>query len=286
MSLVTLASVSKTHAAQHIFSDVGLQITAGRRIAIVGPNGAGKTTLLEIITGDQEPDAGTVARGRDVVIGYLRQEVAQSRGGTVLGEVLAGAGEVTGIGRRMRLIELELEDASGEDELAELMDEYGRLQHRFETLGGYGLEAEARRILAGLGFADTDVERQIDEFSGGWMMRVVLARLLLQNPDVLLLDEPTNHLDLASVEWLTGFLAAYAGALVLVSHDRDFINEVANRVVELHNGQATEYVGDYADFVAQRDEQIALLERTAMVQGRKVAQLERFIGRFRYKESK
>ena len=286
MSLVTIAGVSKTHAAQHIFGDVGLQITAGRRIAIVGPNGAGKTTLLEIITGDQEPDAGTVARGRDVVIGYLRQEVAQSRGGTVLGEVLAGAGEVTGIGRRMRHIELELEDASGDDELAELMDEYGRLQHRFETLGGYGLEAEARRILAGLGFADADVERPTAEFSGGWMMRVALARLLLQNPDVLLLDEPTNHLDLASVEWLTGFLAEYAGAIVLVSHDRDFINEVANRVVELHDGRATEYVGDYADFVEQRTERMAQLEAAAKNQQRKIAHTQAFIDRFRYKASK
>jgi ATP-binding cassette subfamily F protein 3 len=286
MSLVTVAGVSKTHAAQRIFSDVGLQIVAGRRFAIVGPNGAGKTTLLELITGDQEPDAGTVTCGRDVVIGYLRQEVAQSRGRTVVAEVLAGAGEVSGIGRRLGHIELEVEEASDDAELTELMDEYGRLQHRFETLGGYGLEAEARRILAGLGFADADVERQIEEFSGGWMMRVALARLLLQNPDVLLLDEPTNHLDLASVEWLTGFLAEYAGALVLVSHDRDFINEIANRVLELHDGRATEYVGDYADFVAQREERIALLERTAMVQGRKVAQMERFIGRFRYKASK
>src|SRR5918996_664346 len=286
MSLVTLASVSKTHAAQHIFSDVGLQITAGRRIAIVGPNGAGKTTLLEIITGDQEPDAGTVARGRDVVIGYLRQEVAQSRGGTVLGEVLAGAGEVTGIGRRMRHIELELEDSTDDDELAELMDEYGRLQHRFEAMGGYSLEAEARRILAGLGFADADMDRDIGEFSGGWMMRVALARLLLQNPDVLLLDEPTNHLDLASVEWLTGFLAEYAGAIVLVSHDRDFINEVANRVVELHDGRATEYVGDYADFVEQRTERMAQLEAAAKNQQRKIAHTQAFIDRFRYKASK
>jgi ATPase subunit of ABC transporter with duplicated ATPase domains len=155
----------------------------------------------------------------------------------VLAEVLAGAGEVSGIERRMRHIEQELEEADDEEELAELMDEYGRLQHRFEAMGGYGIESEARRILAGLGFADADMERDIGEFSGGWMMRVALARLLLQNPDVLLLDEPTNHLDLASVEWLQGFLAQYAGAIVLVSHDRDFINEVANRVLELHDGR-------------------------------------------------
>lgn len=286
MSLVTLSGVAKSHAAQHIFSDVGLMIGAGRRIAVVGPNGAGKTTLLELITGDQEPDTGTISRARDVVIGYLRQEIATSRGRTALAEVLAGAGEVSGIERRMRHIEAEMSDAADDEELAELMDEYGRLQHRFEAMGGYGLEAEARRILGGLGFADADMDRDIEAFSGGWMMRVALARLLLQNPDVLLLDEPTNHLDLASVEWLTGFLAEYAGAIVLVSHDRDFINEVANRIVEIHDGRATEYVGDYADFVDQREERVAQLVRQARVQGRKVAQLERFIERFRYKKTK
>jgi ATP-binding cassette subfamily F protein 3 len=286
MSLLTLTGVAKSHGAQHLFSGVDLQIGAGRRIAIVGPNGAGKTTLLEIITGDHEPDEGTVTRARDLVIGYLRQEVAEARGQTAIAEVLAGAGAVTGIGRRMRHIEVELAEASQEDELAELMDEYGRLQHRFEAMGGYGLEAEGRRILAGLGFADSDMERRTTEFSGGWMMRVALARLLLQNPDLLLLDEPTNHLDLASVEWLQGFLAEYAGAVILVSHDRDFINAVVNRVAELHAGSLTEYVGDYADFVEQREERIEQLERQAAAQGRKIAQVERFIERFRYKSSK
>ena len=286
MSLVTIAGVSKSHAAQHLFSDIGLMISAGRRIAIVGPNGAGKTTLLELITGDQQPDAGTITRARETVIGYLRQEVAESRGRSVLAEVMAGAGEVSGIERRMRHIESELEEAADEEELNELMEEYGRLQHRFEALGGYGMEADARRILAGLGFADPDMDRDIGQFSGGWMMRVALARLLLQNPDVLLLDEPTNHLDLASVEWLQGFLAIYAGAIVLVSHDRDFINEVANRVVELHDARATEYVGDYADFVEQRTERMAQLESAAKNQQRKIAHTQAFIDRFRYKASK
>jgi ATP-binding cassette subfamily F protein 3 len=286
MSLVTLSGVAKSHGAQHLFDGVDLQVVAGRRIAVVGPNGAGKTTLLEIITADQQADAGTVTRARDLVIGYLRQEVAGSRGLTAIAEVLAGAGAVTGIERRMRHIEAELAEATEEDELAELMDEYGRLQHRFEAMGGYGLEPEARRIMAGLGFAESDMARRTIEFSGGWMMRVALARLLLQNPDLLLLDEPTNHLDLASVEWLQGFLAEYAGAVILVSHDRDFINAIVNRVAELRAGTLTEYVGDYADFVEQRDERIAQLERQAAAQGRKVAQVERFIERFRYKATK
>jgi ATP-binding cassette, subfamily F, member 3 len=286
MSLITLTGVSKSHGAQHLFTGIGLQVGAGRRIAVVGPNGAGKTTLLEIITGDQQPDEGAVTRARDLAIGYLRQEVAQSRGRSVLAEVMGGAGEVSGIERRMRHIEGELEDADDDEELAELMDEYGRLQHRFEALGGYGMEAEARRILGGLGFADADADRDVGEFSGGWMMRVALARLLLQNPDLLLLDEPTNHLDLASVEWLQGFLAEYAGAIILVSHDRDFINEVVNRVLELHDGQATEYVGDYADFVEQRAERMAQLEAAARNQQRKIAHTQAFIDRFRYKASK
>ncbi|MDP9244843.1 MAG: ABC-F family ATP-binding cassette domain-containing protein, partial [Chloroflexota bacterium] len=177
-------------------------------------------------------------------------------------------------------------EATEDDELEELMAEYGRLQHRFEALGGYSMEAEARRILAGLGFADSDVERDIEQFSGGWMMRVALARLLLQNPDVLLLDEPTNHLDLASVEWLQGFLADYAGAIVLVSHDRDFINTVANRVAELDRGRLTEYVGDYADFVEQREARMAQIEAAVKGQARKIAHTQAFIDRFRYKASK
>jgi ATP-binding cassette subfamily F protein 3 len=286
MSLITLSGIAKTFGAQHLFDEVNLQIVAGRRIAIVGPNGAGKTTLLEIMTGEQEADAGTVTRAKDLAIGYLRQEVAQANGHSVLAEVLSGAGALNGIERRMRHIEAEMAETASEDELAELMDEYGRLQHRFEQLGGWSLETEARRILAGLGFAEADMDRDIGEFSGGWMMRTALARLLLQNPDLLLLDEPTNHLDLASVEWLQGFLAEYAGAVILVSHDRDFINAVVNRVAELNHGRFTEYVGDYADFVEQRDERLAQLEMAAKAQGRKVAQVERFIERFRYKQTK
>src|SRR5688500_7059514 len=179
--MISLSAVERAHGTRTLFRDVSLRINAGRRVALVDPNGAGKTTLLDIITGDQQPDSGEVARQKGVRIGYLRQEIAESAGRTVLAEVLAGAGEVTEVGDRMR----ELEARIGSDGNEALLAEYGEMQHRFEDLGGYSLESEARRVLAGLGFSDPDVERDIGLLSGGWMMRVALARLLLSKPDVL-----------------------------------------------------------------------------------------------------
>ena len=263
MSLVTLAGVAKSHGAQHLFDGVDLQIGAGRRIAIVGPNGAGKTTLLEIITGDSRPTRARSPAARDLVIGYLRAGGRRvPRAAASLAEVLAGAGAVTGIERRMRHIETELAEASDERR-ARRAD--GRVRPAAAPVRGAGrLRARGGGAAhPGRAWASPRPTWSATSASsrGGWMMRVALARLLLQNPDLLLLDEPTNHLDLASVEWLQGFLAEYAGAIVLVSHDRDFINAVANRVAELHAGSLTEYVGDYADFVEQREERIAQLER-------------------------
>jgi ATP-binding cassette subfamily F protein 3 len=282
--MISLNAVGRSHGSRVLFRDVSLRITAGRRMAMVGPNGAGKTTLLDIISGDQQTDAGEVARQKGVRIGYLRQEIAESAGRSVLAEVMAGAGEVTAVGDRMRQLEAQI--ASDHDDHDALLAEYGEVQHRFEDLGGYSLESEARRVLAGLGFADADVDRDIGLLSGGWMMRVALARLLLGRPDVLLLDEPTNHLDLASVTWLETFLAEYPGAIVLVSHDRDFINAIATHVVEIANGSATEYVGDYASFTEQREARLEQLRAAAANQQRKVAHTEQFIERFRYKASK
>ena len=282
--MISLNAVGRSHGSRVLFRDVSLRITPGRRLALVGPNGAGKTTLLDIITGEQQPDSGTVARGKGVRLGYLRQEIAESAGRSVLDEVMAGAGEVTEVGIRMR--ELEQKISGDHDDHDALLAEYGEVQHRFEDLGGYSLESEARRVLSGLGFADGDIERDIGLLSGGWMMRVALARLLLSKPDVLLLDEPTNHLDLASVTWLEQFLAEYPGAIVLVSHDRDFINTIATHVVELSGGTATEYVGDYAAFIEQREMRLEQLRSAAANQQRKIAHTEQFIERFRYKASK
>ena len=293
--MLALSQVGKSHGLRVLFSDVSLQIAAGRRIGLVGPNGAGKTTLLEIIAGHQQPDAGTVNRAGDLVVGYLRQEVADARGGTPLADVLAAAGEVADLGRQLGELEQDLERAMASDggggEADELLARYGHAQARFEVLGGYDLEARARKVLAGLGFSDEDMQRPTAQLSGGWMMRIGLARLLLAAPDILLLDEPTNHLDLESVRWLEAFLggnqgAEYQGAVVLVSHDRDFLNAVCNRIVELDGGTATEYVGDYEQFVTQRAQRIEQQRAAAANQQRKVAATEEFIERFRYKASK
>ncbi|MEX0659792.1 MAG: ABC-F family ATP-binding cassette domain-containing protein [Egibacteraceae bacterium] len=284
--MLTLSGVSKSHGLRTLFSDVSLQVTGGRRIALVGPNGAGKTTLLEILSGDQRADDGQVTRAKGTVVGYLPQDVADMAGRPIIAEVLASAGDVTNLEQRLRTLEVEVAEAPPGKAQEELLAEYAWVHERFEHLGGYGLESEARRVLGGLGFADADLERDIGELSGGWMMRVALAKLLLAGPDVLLLDEPTNHLDLASVSWLEGFLGDYGGALVLVSHDRDFMNSTANRIVELAHGTATEYVGDYADFVEARALRMEQLEAAARNQQRKIAHTEQFIERFRYKASK
>jgi ATP-binding cassette subfamily F protein 3 len=284
-AMITVSSVVRSHGARVLFRDVSLRIAAGTRIALVGANGAGKTTLLEIVAGEQQPDEGEVSRRRDVAVGILRQEVAEAAGRSVLDEVLA-AGPVAALQERMAILTEEIAESPPGEEQDTLLGEYGRLQDRFEHLGGYGIESEARRVLGGLGFADDDLGRDLRALSGGWMMRVALARLLLAEPDVLLLDEPTNHLDLDSVTWLQDFLAAYGGAVLVISHDRDFINAVANRVVEIAHGTATEYVGDYAAFVEQRALRVEQQLAAARNQGRKIAQTERFIERFRYKASK
>ena len=280
--MLSLSAVSRSFGARTLFSGVSLRVVAGDRIALVGPNGAGKTTVLEMMASEQQPDTGEVARAKDLRLGFLRQEVADSRGRSVVDEVLSDIGGASELEQRLR--DLERRMASAEEETqAELLVEYGWLHERFEHIGGYGLEAEARRVLAGLGFDDDRMDRDVGALSGGWMMRVALARLLLAGPDVLLLDEPTNHLDLASVEWLQGFLAEYGGAIVTVSHDRDFINSIATKIVELSDGMAVEYVGDYEAFVAQREERLSQQLAAHRNQQRKIAQTERFIERFRYK---
>lgn len=275
-----------------LFEGVTFKLVPGRRVALVGGNGQGKTTMLEIIVGQKVPTAGNVFLGSDTRIGYLPQELTEQAEGTVLEEVLRGAAHVTELEAQLeRLAQDVAATAAGGTDADPVAHEQaltalGEAQHRYETLGGYGIEAEAHRVLSGLGFSDTAAQRDVRELSGGWRMRVALARLMLSAPDLLVLDEPTNHLDVESVAWLENQLSQWPGALLYVSHDRDFLNAVSERVIELANGQATEYIGTFEDYVIQREERIAAAEAAAAAQGRRLASTERFIERFRYKATK
>jgi ATP-binding cassette subfamily F protein 3 len=283
--VLTASGLSKSFGPRQLFGDVSVRLLPRRRQALVGGNGTGKTTLLEILLGDQEPDEGEVHRPRDLRIGYLPQDLQAERSGSVIDEAMAGATHITAVATRLAELGQRLSDPDAPDH-DRVLAAYGEAQTRFEQLGGYGLRAEASKILSGLGFDADDLERPVTELSGGWRMRVALARLLVSHPDVLILDEPTNHLDVDSVAWLEQHLAGWGGALLFVSHDRDFIDAVATHVLELAGGKLTEYVGGFGEFVAAREARIAEQEAAARARSRQVAHVERFVERFRYKATK
>src|SRR5450759_742854 len=283
---VSISCITKSFGERVLFSDASLSVGGRDRIALVGPNGAGKTTLLEIISGEQTPDAGTVASPKDVVVGYLKQEAIELAGRTALDEVLTVATHVTSLEHRLHVLEEDIATAGEGEELERLLAEYGRLHERFEHLGGYTIEADARSVLTGLGFRESDLTRMTEEFSGGWLMRIALAKQLLLQPDVLLLDEPTNHLDLESVAWLEGYLRNYEGAILLVSHDRAFMDALVDHVVEIDQRKLVSYRGTYSEYGVARQlarEQLAAAKRN---QDRKIADTEKFVERFRYKATK
>ncbi len=290
--MITVSGLAKSHGGRTLFTDVTFRLLPGRRVALIGGNGVGKTTILEILVGQQDADAGQVHVTKGTRIGYLPQELTEQSSGSVISEVMRGVGHVTELEDQLErlLDDVATTGPGGAAENAEAHDRalesYGDTQQRFEILGGYGLEAEARRVLAGLGFRESDMERPVKELSGGWRMRVALARLMLSAPELLVLDEPTNHLDVESVAWLENYLADWPGAVLFVSHDRDFIDAVAERVIEISGGRALEYVGGFAEFVVQREERLAGLAAAQAQQRRKVADVEKFIDRFRYKATK
>jgi ATP-binding cassette subfamily F protein 3 len=268
-----------------VFRDLTWHITRGQRVGLVGPNGAGKTTLCRILMGEMDVDSGQVRRAKSTTIGYLPQEIAPAGDGSVLGHLLAGFPEVQRLETEMELLAAEMaevENGASED----LMDRYGDLQHQYESLGGYHLEARAKAILGGLAFSPTEAHDPLAKLSGGWRMRVALGRLLLQSPDLLLLDEPTNHLDLESLQWLEDFLGAYEGTVVIISHDRYFLNRVVDRIAELELGRFTLYVGDYDDYQAQKLLRQEQLEAAQKSQADQIEKMERFIRKFRYKATK
>ena len=280
--LVPLEDVTKGYGGQELFGHVDWRVESGARIGLVGPNGAGKTTLCRILVGLEEPDAGRVHRARDATVGYLPQEVGGQRTGSVLTEALSGFESLWRLEAEMEAAAATL--ATAPDEALTLR--YGELQHQFEAQGGYRLEAQARAILSGLGFDADAVHRPLAEFSGGWRMRAALARLLLLRPALLLLDEPTNHLDLESLAWLEDFLAGYDGTVVVVSHDRYFLNRMVSSIADLGPAGLTLYPGNYDDFLVEREARRALLEARARNQAKRIAEIERFIERFRYKATK
>jgi ATP-binding cassette, subfamily F, member 3 len=284
--MITVDGVTKSFGARTLLRDVWLRVAARDRVALVGPNGSGKSTLLEMVMGLQVPDEGRIDRPGDVVIGYLAQETDALRGRDILSEVVSSAPAMSQAGHRLAVLERDIESSDDPDEKEQLLAEFVRLQGHFEDLGGYTVEAEARRILSGLGFRDQDLERRTESLSGGWLMRVALAKLLLSGPDALLLDEPTNHLDLESIKWLERFLRSYEGAILLVSHDRDFMNALATKVTEIRDAKLVTYTGNYQAFVKQREAEAEQLAAAAKNQAKKIAHQEAFINRFRYKASK
>jgi ATP-binding cassette subfamily F protein 3 len=284
--MITLNHIQKQFGTKVLFKDCSLQIGVRDRLGLIGSNGSGKTTLFRMILGEEPIDEGEILIAKGVKIGYLPQEVISFKGNRVLDEVLKSAVGITSLQDKMKILEEELLSIEDPKEQERLAKEYGKLQERYTALGGYGLEAEAKRILQGLGFKERDFERDTDELSGGWLMRIALAKILLQSPDLLLLDEPTNHLDLASLIWLEEFLFNYPGAMVIVSHDRVFLNHLIDRIAEIEAQKIDLYYGDYDHYLNEKEARRQIIEATYRIQQKKIEQTERFIERFRAKNTK
>jgi len=284
--MISLVNLTKRFGARTLFSEATLQIAFGDRIALVGDNGVGKTTLLEIIAGQLRPDSGERVVAKGTTIGYLPQEILALRGRTIIEEVITGCPSVADLETLLARLDIQMRETDDLAEKARLGMHYAEVQSQFESAGGYTIESRARAILAGLGFKAEAIVQATDHLSGGWLMRVALAKLLLSEPEVLLLDEPTNHLDLESLIWLEGFLKGYAGAILFISHDRPFINAIAGRVVEIERQKLIGYVGNYDAYVAARAEARAILQSSYDNQQKKIEQTQQFIDRFRYKATK
>ena len=259
--MISFSNVTKQYGGQVLFVDASFQVNPGEKVGLVGPNGAGKTTIFRLITGAEVADEGAVERPRRLRIGYFNQDVGDMAGRSVLRETVAGAGEAASLGEEMQALEARMSDPD-EPELDRVIERYGEVQARYQELGGYELEARAQTILNGLGLSQEQVAGDVGHLSGGWKMRVALARILLLRPDALLLDEPTNYLDLESILWLEAFLRDYPGAVMMTCHDRDVMNRVARRIIEIDGGQVRAYSGDYDYYEAQRIPHWHTLART------------------------
>ncbi|TCI00200.1 ABC-F family ATP-binding cassette domain-containing protein [Roseococcus sp. SYP-B2431] len=281
--MIRLDSISKQNGQQLLFIEASAALQKGEKIGLVGPNGAGKSTLFRMITGQEPPDEGQVLADRGISIGFFNQDVGEMAGRSAVAEVMDGAGDVSTVAAELAELEAALADPERMDEMDSLIERFGEVQARFEDLGGYALEGRAREVLAGLSFSQEMMDGDVGALSGGWKMRVALARILLMRPDVMLLDEPSNHLDLESLIWLEQFLAGYEGALMMTSHDREFMNRIINKVIEIDGGSLTSFSGDYEFYEQQRamneQQQQAQFERQQAMLAKEIKFIERFKAR-------
>ena len=281
--MIRLDNVSKQIGHQILFIEASAALEKGEKVGLVGPNGAGKTTLFRMITGRELPDEGQVAVDRGVTIGYFSQDVGEMSGRSAVSEVMDGAGPVSAVAGELKELETAMADPDRADDMDEIITRYGEVQARFEELDGYALEGRAREVLAGLSFTQEMMDGDVGALSGGWKMRVALARILLMRPDAMLLDEPSNHLDLESLIWLEQFLKGYDGVLLMTSHDREFMNRIIGKVVEIDGGSLTTYSGDYEFYEQQRalneKQQQAQFERQQAMLSKEIKFIERFKAR-------
>lgn len=281
--MIRIDNISKQNGHQIVFIEASAALQRGEKVGLVGANGTGKTTLFRLITGEEQPDEGQISLDRGVTIGYFSQDVGEMKGRSAIAEVMDGVGPVSEVAIELKALESAMADPARYDELESLVERYGEVQAKFEELDGYALESRAREVLAGLSFTGEMMEGDVGVLSGGWKMRVALARILLMKPDAMLLDEPSNHLDLESLIWLEHFLKAYDGLLIMTSHDREFMNRVVSKILEIDGGELNTYSGNYKFYEEQRElnerQQQARFERQQAMLAKEIKFIERFKAR-------
>jgi ATPase subunit of ABC transporter with duplicated ATPase domains len=279
--MISFSGIHKQYGKQLVFVDASFQLNPGEKVGLVGPNGSGKTTLFRMVVGEEYPDEGDVSVPKRLTIGYFRQDVEEMSGRSVLDEAIAGSGRVGDLHHELEALHHAMGDPDQAGDMDKILERFGHVQEEYEHLGGYALEAQAREVLHGLGFEDDQIDGDVGALSGGWKMRVALARVLLGRPDVLLMDEPTNHLDIESIIWLEQFLKSYEGAVLMTSHDREFMNRIVNKIAEIDSGEIITYSGNYDFYDRERatreaNQQAAFARQQAMF-----AKEQRFIERFK-----
>jgi ATPase subunit of ABC transporter with duplicated ATPase domains len=278
--MISFSRISKQYGRQILFVETSFQLNPGEKVGLVGPNGAGKTTLFRMIVGEESPDEGEVSVPKKLTIGYFRQDVEEMAGRSVLDEAIAGSGRVGDLHHELEALNHAMADPAQSDDIERILQRFGEVQEEYEHLAGYALESQAREVLHGLGFDDERIDGDVGALSGGWKMRVAMARVLLGRPDVLLMDEPTNHLDIEAIIWLETFLTSLPGALLMTSHDREFMNRVVTRIAEIDGGEMTAYSGNYDFYERERAIRDANKEAAYARQQAMFAKEQRFIERF------